>query len=338
MKPTARRRAAVLAGLGTYLPPDVVTNELLAQELDTSDTWIRTRTGIARRHIACDEVRTSDLAVAAGERALATDLSTVDAVVLATTTPDQSCPATAPQVAHRLGLGGLPAMDVSAACTGFVYGLATVSSMVTAGLFDRVLLIGADTFSRTLDPADRTTRALIGDGAGAVVLRAGDPEEDGALLGFDLGSDGSLVELLHVPSVSRTERAEGLASNYFHMEGRPVFTNAVIRMTESVARLLKQLEWTVEQVDRLVPHQANVRILEAVADQLDLPRDRLVTNIAEVGNTVAASIPLAFAHALRHDGLHPGERVVITGFGAGLTWGSAALRWPAITDTTNLRT
>lgn len=330
---TAPRRAAVLAGLGTYLPPDVVTNDMLAQELDTSDAWIRSRTGISRRHIAGDEVKTSDLAVEAGARALAAaGLAAPDAVVLATTTPDQSCPATAPQVAHRLGLVGVPAMDVSAACTGFIYGLATVSSMITAGLFDSVLFIGADTFSHTLDPADRSTRALLGDGAGAVVLRAGHTEENGALLAFDLGSDGSQMHLLYVPAVSRTQRAEGVAANYFHMEGKPVFTNAVINMSESVTRLLKQVEWSVDEIDHLVPHQANLRILTAVAHQLDLPEDRLVTNMADVGNTVAASIPLAFAHALRGQRLHAGDRIVITGFGAGLTWGSAALRWPEITD------
>jgi 3-oxoacyl-[acyl-carrier-protein] synthase-3 len=333
---TAPRRAAVLAGLGTYLPPDVVTNDMLAQELDTSDAWIRTRTGIAQRHIAGAGVRTSDLAEQAGARALASaGVARTDAVVLATTTPDQSCPATAPQVAHRLGMGGAPALDVSAACTGFVYGLATASSMITAGLFDSVLLIGADTFSRTLDPADRSTRALIGDGSGAVVLRAGDSAEDGALLDFDLGSDGSRLELLYVPAVSRAERAAGVANNYFQMAGKAVFTTAVVTMTESVTRLLRRVGWSVGEVAHLVPHQANARILTAVADQLDLPAERLVTNMAEVGNTVAASIPLAFAHASRRQRLRPGDRVVITGFGAGLTWGSAALRWPKVTEIAN---
>jgi 3-oxoacyl-[acyl-carrier-protein] synthase-3 len=326
-------RAAVLAGLGTHVPPDVLTNDMLAEVLDTSDTWIRTRTGIRQRHIADERTTTGDLAVAAGERALASaGVTRVDVVVVATTTPDRQCPATAPTVASRLGMSGTPAFDVSAACTGFVYGLATASSMINAGLFDSALFIGADTFSETLDPGDRATRALIGDGAGAVVLRAGESDEDGALLAFDLGSDGEHVGLLEVPAVGRVERAEGRARGYFHMEGKPVFTKAVTAMTDSVRRVLDRVGWTTADVDRLVPHQANARILAAVADQLDLPEDRVVSNIADVGNTVAASIPLALGHGMRHQGLRSGHNVVLTGFGAGLTWGSVAVRWPKIND------
>lgn len=326
-------RGAVIAGLGVHLPPGVVTNDMLASVLDTSDEWIRTRTGIRQRHIVSDGVRTSDLAVEAGKRALASaGLSAVDAVVLATTTPDQSCPATAPQVADRLGMRGLPAFDVSAACTGFVYALATVTALISSGMFDTVLLIGADTFSSTLDPADRTTRALIGDGAGAVVLRAGHADEDGALLDFDLGSDGSQVDLLVVPAVTKAQRSDGQADNYFRMQGRQVFTNAVIRMTESVDRVLTAVGWAVAEVDHLVPHQANARILAAAADHLGFEPARVVVNIDEVGNTVAASIPLALAHGLREGRIRPGDRVVLTGFGAGLTWGSAALRWPKIIE------
>ncbi|MFE9748625.1 beta-ketoacyl-ACP synthase III [Saccharothrix saharensis] len=326
-------RAAVLAGLGTHVPPDVLTNDMLAEVLDTSDTWIRTRTGIRQRHVADERTTTGDLAVAAGERALASaGVARVDVVVLATTTPDRQCPATAPTVASRLGLSGTPAFDVQAACTGFVYGLATVSSMITAGLFETALFIGADKFTDTLDPGDRSGRALIGDGAGAVVLRAGDSDEDGALLAFDLGSDGEHVGLLEVPAVNRVERAEGATRGYFHMEGKPVFTKAVTAMTDSVRRVLDRVGWATGEVDRLVPHQANARILAAVADQLDLPADRLVSNISDVGNTVAASIPLALGHGMRHQGLRSGHNVVLTGFGAGLTWGSVAVRWPKIND------
>ncbi|MCP3803854.1 ketoacyl-ACP synthase III [Allokutzneria sp. A3M-2-11 16] len=316
-------RGAVLAGLGVHLPPGVVTNDMLAEALDTSDEWIRTRTGIRQRHIADPGVGTGDLAVEAGRRALASaGLSTVDAVLLATTTPDQSCPATAPQVADRLGLRGCPAYDVSAACSGFLYLLTTGAALISSGLFETVLLIGADTFSTTLDPTDRTTRALIGDGAGAVVLRAGREGEDGALLGFDLGSDGSQVDLLVVPP-----------RGHFQMRGKQVFTNAVIRMTESVERVLSGLGWSVESVNHLVPHQANARILAAVADQLGLDPARTITNIGDVGNTVAASIPLALAHGVREERLRPGDRVVLTGFGAGLTWGAIALTWPGISIT-----
>lgn len=333
-------RSAVLSGLGTYLPPTVVTNGMLAEMLATSDEWIRVRTGIRQRHIAGPGVCTSVLATEAGGRALASaGLSEVDALVLATTTPDRSCPATAPEVADRLGLRGIPAFDVSAACTGFLYALATTTALISSGLYDRVLMIGADTFSTVLNPTDRTTRALLGDGAGAVVLRSGQPDDSGALLGFDLGSDGSQVGLLEIPAGGSRQRCTGgpvaEEDNYFQMQGRPVFTNAVVRMTGSVEKLLAEIGWDVPKIDHLVPHQANARILAAVADQLGLAADQVVTNIDRVGNTVAASIPLALAHGLAEQRVHPGDRVVLTGFGAGLTWGSAALVWPEITAVSN---
>ncbi|GAA3737496.1 beta-ketoacyl-ACP synthase III [Salinactinospora qingdaonensis] len=327
------QRGAVLAGLGTYLPSYVLTNDMLAHVVDTSDEWIRTRTGIRQRHIAGDGERTGDLAVEAGGRALASaGVDTVQALVVATTTPDQTCPATAPQVAQRLGLGTIAAFDVSAACSGFLYALATTTSLIRSGLFDSVLLIGSDTFSTTLDPTDRSTRALIGDGAGAVVVRRGAPDEPGALLDFDLGSDGSKVDLLLVPAVTPTQRAEGRADNYFQMRGKPVFSNAVLRMTESVTRLLAEVGWEAGKVDHLVPHQANARILTEVANRLGIEPERTVVNIDQVGNTVAASIPLAMAHGVQQRRIRPGDRVVLTGFGAGLTWGTAALEWPNLTD------
>ncbi|HCI1787230.1 TPA: beta-ketoacyl-ACP synthase 3, partial [Pseudomonas aeruginosa] len=235
--------------------------------------------------------------------------------------------------AARLGLVGALAFDLSAACTGFVYGLASVGSLISAGLADSALLVGVDTFSHTLDPADRSTRALFGDGAGAVVLRAGDAEEEGALLAFDLGSDGHQFDLLMTPAVSRAERSSGQASNYFRMDGKAVFGQAVTQMSDSVRRVLDRVGWQASDLHHLVPHQANTRILAAVADQLDLPVERVVSNIAEVGNTVAASIPLALAHGLRQGILRDGGNMVLTGFGAGLTWGSVALRWPKIVPT-----
>jgi 3-oxoacyl-[acyl-carrier-protein] synthase-3 len=328
----AGERAAVLCGLGGYLPSTVVTNDMLAAELDTSDEWIRTRTGIRQRRIADPGVRTSDLAVEAAGRALASaGLDEVDAVVLATTTPDLSCPATAPQVAHRLGLGGRAAFDVGAACSGFVYALAASSSLIRSGLFGSVLMIGADTFSTTLNPADRTTRAVIGDGAGAVVLRAGAMSEPGALLGFDLGSDGSGLDLMTVPALTGLQRGQGRGENYFQMKGRAVFTRAVLAMSESVTRLSAELGWSTDQIQHLVPHQANARILSATADQLGLPAERAVIGLADSGNTVAASIPLALCHRFAEGRFHHGDRVMLTAFGAGLTWGSAALYWPELT-------
>ncbi|KAB0563532.1 ketoacyl-ACP synthase III [Pseudomonas palleroniana] len=324
-------RAAVICGLGGYEPEAIVTNDMLAEELDTSDEWIRTRTGVGQRHIAGAHQSTGDLAIEAAARALSSaGLTQVDAVVLATATPDFSCPATAPRVAARLGMSGVMAFDISAVCTGFVYGLAVASSLITAGVVHSVLLIGADTFTRTLDPGDRSTRALFGDGAGAVVLRSGDSAEPGALLGFDLGSDGSLAGLLMTPAVTHEERANQQSTSFFSMDGRAVFNEAVNHMTESVQQILKAVGWEVRDVDRLVPHQANTRILAAVADQLDIPFERVVSNLSEVGNTVAASIPLALVYGHGAGSLQEGDRVVLTGFGAGLTWGSVALRWPRI--------
>ncbi|MFJ6530271.1 ketoacyl-ACP synthase III [Streptomyces longwoodensis] len=340
-------RAAVLCGLGGSLPERIVSNEELAEQLDTSDRWIRTRTGIGQRHVVAPGQSTSDLAVAAGAQALASARATagqadhgvdlvdpVDLVVLATSTPDRPCPATAPDVAHRLGLGPVPSFDVSAVCTGFVYALATAASMITAGIAGRALVIGADTFSTILDPADRTTRAIFGDGAGAVVLRAGDSGEPGALLGFDLGSDGSGADLITVRAGGSRQRsvpgpaAEG--EEFFTMDGRPVFTRAVLDMSRSSQSLLERVGWSAAEVDKVVAHQANIRILNAVGEQLGLEEKQIVANLDRVGNTVAASIPLALRDAVAGGELQPGHRVLLTGFGGGLTWGSAALVWPEL--------
>ncbi|MDQ1015503.1 beta-ketoacyl-ACP synthase III [Streptomyces afghaniensis] len=323
--------SAVVSGLGTCLPPRVVSNEELSRQLDTSDEWIVRRTGIRRRHVIEPGSSTSVLATEAGRRALkSAQCDRADAVVLATSTPDRPCPATAPEVASALGLGPVPAFDVAAVCAGFVYALATGAGLISTGVAQRVLVIGADTFSTILDPEDRTTRAIFGDGAGAVVLRRGEPDEPGALGPFDLGSDGELAELIMIPAGGSRQRATGVPAaaggEYFAMQGKPVFKQAVIRMSESVRRVLALAGWSVGQVDRLVAHQANSRILSALADHLTVPHDRVVSNIDRVGNTVAASIPLALADG----GLQPGEKVLITSFGGGLSWGSTVLSWPDV--------
>ncbi|WP_289849711.1 beta-ketoacyl-ACP synthase III [Actinoallomurus purpureus] len=328
-------RAAVLSGLGTALPPRLVTNDELSLRLNTSDEWIRSRTGIGQRYWT-DRMATSDLAVDAGRRALkAADTDLVDLVVLATTTPDHPCPATAPDVAARLGLGPVAAFDVAAVCSGFVYGLATAAAHVEARLAERALVIGAETFSTILDPGDRSTSIIFGDGAGAVILRAGHDDEPGALLESDLGSDGSLKELIRIPgggSRQRTTSADSdLASGHLTMDGRAVFRHAVMRMAESARTLLARTGWGPASVDCFVAHQANVRILHAVADQLGIDRDRTVVDLDRVGNTSAASIPLALSRAAETGRLMPGHRVLLSAFGAGATWGSIALTWPDIT-------
>ncbi|MFF4292534.1 beta-ketoacyl-ACP synthase III [Streptomyces vinaceus] len=334
-------RTAVLAGLGTYVPPRVVTNEELSRTMDTSDEWIRTRTGITQRHWADPGTATGDLAVEAGERALKSAGSgEVDLVVLATTTPDHPCPATAPEVASRLGLRGVAAYDVAAVCSGFVYGLASAAGAIAAGIADRVLVIGAETYSTILDPEDRTTSVIFGDGAGAVVLRAGEPTEPGALLGYDLGSDGSLKDLIIVPGGGSRQRSAAAAPGapepdradaYFSMQGKAVFRHAVTRMAASSQAMLDRAGWAADSVDRFVGHQANVRILHAVADQLGMERERTVVNLDRVGNTSAASIPLALADAVAGGQVTPGDRVLMSAFGGGVTWGSTALVWPEIT-------
>jgi 3-oxoacyl-[acyl-carrier-protein] synthase-3 len=327
-------RAAVLTSLGTALPPRVVTNEEIAQRLDTSDEWIRTRTGITQRHVVDPGTATSDLAVEAAAQVLNGTEGGIDLVVLATTTPDQPCPATAPTVAARLGLGTVPAYDIAAVCSGFVYALAAGAGAIAAGIADRVLVIGAETFTSIINPADRTTAPIFGDGAGAVVLRAGTADEPGALHGFDLGSDGTLASLIQVPAGGSRQRSSGRpaekADTYFAMAGKQVFKAAVQRMAESSRAVLDRTGWTAESVDWLVGHQANVRILHAVADSVGVPAEKAVVNLDRVGNTSAASIPLALADAAADGRLRAGQRILLTAFGGGATWGSVSLTWPEL--------
>jgi 3-oxoacyl-[acyl-carrier-protein] synthase-3 len=314
----------------------MVTNGELADRLGVADDWIESRTGIRQRHIVEDGVATSDLAVEAGLRALkSAGESTVDAVVLATATPDHPMPATAPAVAARLGLPDVAAYDLNAVCAGFVYALANGAMLIRGGLAERVLVIGADVFSSVVRLDDPAVGPLFGDGAGAVVLRAGQPAEPGALTAFDLGSDGALADLIIVPGGGSRQRAGGRPANaadmYFAMQGKRVFTAAVSRMAQSSSAVLARMGRTSGDVDRVVGHQANARILRAVAGQLDVPEDRLVMNIDRVGNTSAASIPLALEDGVRTGSLLPGHFTVLTAFGGGLAWGSTALTWPDLT-------
>ncbi|MBS2964640.1 ketoacyl-ACP synthase III [Actinocrinis puniceicyclus] len=329
-------RAAVVAGLGCALPDRVVTNAELAALNGSSDEWIRTRTGIRQRRFAAPGTATSDLAVEAGRAALkSSGQGGADAVVVATTTPDRPCPATAPLVACRLGLSGAAAFDVGAVCTGFIYALAAAAGLIAAELADRVLVIGADTFSSILNPRDRATFAVFGDGAGAVLLRAGRGGEPGALEAFDLGSDGDGRDLITVRAGGSQQRLRDEPGDpddqYFTMAGREVFKHAVQRMERSVRTTLERTGWQHTDLDRLVCHQANQRILDRLADLLGLAPGRTVSNISHVGNTAAASIPLALHQASADGDLRAGHRVLLTAFGGGLTWGSVTLTWPDIT-------
>ena len=327
--------AAVICGLGYWLPARIVTNAELCARLDTSEEWIVGRTGISRRRWVEPGEATSDLAVEAGKAALkSAGGGPVDAVVLATTTPDYRCPATAPEVASRLGLGGVAALDVSAVCSGFLYGLATAAGFIAAGVAERVLLIAAEAFSTLLNPDDRTTQPLFGDGAGAVVLRRGRPDEPGAIGPLVLGSDGDRSELITVKAGGSRHPLWGpppaSGSQYFQMQGREVYLESTRRMAGAATDALAAAGWQLSDVDRLVAHQANARISAALIGLLGLRSDAVLQNIAEVGNTAAASIPVLLAQSALDGTLQPGQRVLLAAFGGGLTWGATTLTWPKL--------
>ncbi|MGW4113374.1 beta-ketoacyl-ACP synthase III [Actinosynnema sp. NPDC004786] len=311
-------RGAAILGVGASLPPRIVTNDDLAARLDTSDQWIRSRTGIGARRWVEPGTTTSDLAADAGARALrSAGTSTVDAVIVATTTPDRTCPAVAPDVAARLGQVGVPAHDVAAVCTGFLYGLANAVGLIASGAARTVLLIAAETFSTILDPHDRGTAVIFGDGAGAVVVGEG----EGGIGPCVLGSDGRGADLIQVPA----------GEDHFRMSGKEVFRHAVERMSEVGLEALARAGLGPDDVDHLAPHQANRRICDAVAHRLGIDGARVLSDLDAVGNTAAASIPVLLADAAAAGRLKPGDRVLTVAFGGGLTWGAATLVWPDVT-------
>jgi 3-oxoacyl-[acyl-carrier-protein] synthase III len=327
-------KVAVLQGLGTVVPGRTVSNAELVPALGVSDEWIRRRTGIAQRRVVDPGTTTADLATTAGRNALkSAQTDAVDAVVVATTTPDRMSPATAPEVAWRVGVAPAAAFDVGAVCSGFVYGLATCAGLIAAGIAERVLLIGAETNSYFLQhtPETRGPAILFGDGAGAVVLRAGEAGEPGAIGPFDLGSDGDAADLIRIESGGCRQRARSEPGDpYWAISGQEVYRRAVEHMTASSLRVLGAAGFAVADVDRFVAHQANQRILDRVAEQIGVAEDRRIGNVAAVGNTGAASIPLALGDASRAEELRAGHRLLMTSFGGGLTWGSAMLTWPHV--------
>lgn len=323
-------RYARLTGWGAYAPDLVVTNADLEQRLDTTDAWITTRTGIRERRWADSATSTGDMAVAAGRAALAcAGVASVDRVVLATSTPDHVCPATAPWVADRLGLGHVPAHDLGAVCSGFLYALGAARDALLAGSADRVLVIGADRFTTLLDPDDRGTRVIFGDGAGAVVLESCDRGGPGTVGEVLLGADGSAYADIIVRAGGSRQRltpSTPTTDRYFTMAGRDVFSAAVTRIAEVAEQVMARSGWSVTDRPWLVAHQANVRILAAVGRALGLPDDRIVRDLDRYGNTSAASVPMALAH---HAHLfRAGDRVVLAAFGGGTTWGATTLTWP----------
>ncbi|MEE8188184.1 MAG: beta-ketoacyl-ACP synthase III [Kiloniellales bacterium] len=318
-----------VAGCGSYLPARVLTNAQLAETVGTSDEWIVQRTGIRERRIAAEGECTSDLGVKAAEAALAMaglrgdDL---DLIVCATSTPDETFPATATQIQARLGMTRGAAFDVQAVCTGFIYGLAVADNFVRLGQVRNALVIGAETFSRILDWEDRSTCVLFGDGAGAVVLRAENGmagPEDRGVLSTHIYSDGRYHDALYVDGGPSSTKTVG----HVRMEGKEVFRHAVVRMAEAIDAALEANGLTPGDIDWLVPHQANLRIIEAMARRLNLPQDRVVITVDRHANTSAASIPLALSEAIGDKRIQPGDLVLLEGMGAGFTWGSALVRW-----------
>jgi 3-oxoacyl-[acyl-carrier-protein] synthase-3 len=342
-------RRAVITGIGTHVPEKILTNEDLERMVDTSDEWIVTRTGIKERRIAGDE-NASDLAEKAGKRALSDAglaLRDVDLLMLTTSSPEMIFPSTACLAQAKMGLT-CPAFDIMAACSGFVFGTAVADALIRAGAFRRILLVGTDAMSRLVDYSDRGTCILFGDGAGAVVLEAADDAAGGGtgavgtadaagaslpggVLASALFSDGTRVDALKVPAggsaIPVSEESVRDRLHYIKMDGKEVYKFATKAVPEAVEAALAQAGLTLDDVDFVIPHQANQRIIDAAAERLGLPHEKMVSNISRYGNTSTASIPLALEELVREGRITPGMVVVLVGFGAGLTWGASVIRW-----------
>ncbi len=320
---------SVVQGCGSYLPERVVTNEELSKSVETNDEWIRQRTGICQRHIAADGEFTSHLAIKASQRALdhaGIDAADLDLIVLATATPDQTFPATATRVQAALGMTKGAAFDVQAVCAGFVYGISVADSLIRSGLASTALVIGAETFSRILDWEDRGTCVLFGDGAGAIVLRGEQgtgTSNDRGILANALHSDGRHHDILYVDGGPSSTRTTG----FLRMEGKEVFKHAVVNMAAVVGEVLEKAGLEASDIDWLVPHQANKRIIDGTGRKLGLPPERVVVTVDRHANTSAASIPLALDVAVKDGRIKKGDLLLLEGIGGGLSWGASLVRW-----------
>ncbi len=320
---------AVVKGYGHYLPERVVENAEFAETLDTSDEWIRTRTGIERRHFAADGQKTSDLAVKAARMALdkaGMQGNDLDTIILATATPDQTFPSTATRVQHAIGLTHGFAFDIQAVCAGFIFALANANALIQSGQAKTVMVIGAETFSRILDWEDRTTCVLFGDGAGAVILQADTGAGDGndrGILSTDLNSDGRFNDLLYVDGGVSSTGSTGVV----RMQGQEVFKHAVAKLASCGESALDKAGLDAAALDWIVPHQANLRIIKRTAQKMGVSMDHVVVTVQDHGNTSAASIPLALSVAASRGQIKTGDLLLLEAIGGGLTWGAAVLRW-----------
>ncbi|MGG4220753.1 beta-ketoacyl-ACP synthase III [Paenibacillus jamilae] len=325
-------RPVGVIGTGKYVPEKILTNKDLEEIVETSDEWIVSRTGIQERHIAAPEQATSDLAYEAAVKALESAGMTaqdLDLIIVATVTPDTAFPSTACILQDKLGAKGAAAFDLSAACSGFVYGLATATSFIKTGIYNNALIIGADCLSRITDYTDRNTCVLFGDGAGAVVI--GEVPEGRGFQSFDLGAEGAGGSLLKLEAGgSRLPASADTLENkqhYIYMNGREVFKFAVRVMGTATVDVLEKAGLSKDDIDLFVPHQANIRIIQSAMQRLDLPEEKVVINVDKYANTSAASIPLALVEAAEEGRMKEGDRILMVGFGGGLTWGASVLIW-----------
>ena len=327
-------RFAHIVGWGKYAPPNVVTNDDLAKRIDTTDEWIRERTGIARRHVATEKESTAAMAIYAARQAIENanvSPMDIDLVIVGTVTPEYQFPATACLVQSAIGAERAGAFDLEAGCSGFVYGLSAAAGMIRGGMYNTILVIGAETLSRIVDWKDRATCVLFGDGAGAAILRGSD--KPGGVMASVLGSDGSGGELLILPGGGARHPAgpDTVLSkmHYVRMNGRVVYRFATRVMAEAAKVVVERAGWSLDQIDLLIPHQANARIIESATKALRLTPEKVFVNLQDYGNTSAASIPIALCEAIDAGKVNPGNRVVLVGFGAGLTWAACAIEWTA---------
>jgi len=331
---TAPSPSVVILGTGSYLPEKVVTNDDMAQRVETSDEWIRTRTGICQRRFAGEQETTSGMAAEAAKKAIeaaGVDRGEIDLIVVATMTPDMPFPSTACLVQDKIGLRKVTAFDVQAACSGYVYALNIASAMLRAGAYKKALIIGAEKITPILDFEDRTTCVLFGDGASAAVLGIG--EEAGVgVLGSLGGADGSNPELLYQPAggsaIPASAESIDTRQHFLKMNGKEIFKLAVRVMEQASLDVLKKCGYGTDDVSLIIPHQANMRIIESLAKRMGIPMERFHNNLDRYGNTSAASVGIALDEAVRNGRVHSGDLVLLVAFGAGLTWGASLLKWP----------